>query len=143
MIDDDTWIEAPIDAVFEYLASPGNLVDVTPSLVDICAVAGLPTGGYGGEFTFEMLGASLHGHFRDVEFERPDRRVDRLDGAIAGTTTSDLRSEDGRTRVDVRTESVPPDPEFAGRLTDPLVARYLTREVESTLQNVKTTVEET
>lgn len=67
----------------------------------------------------------------------------RLEGDIEGTTTYDLRSEDGGTRVGVRNESEPPGPEFVGTLTDPLVPRYLAREIDSTLQNVKMIVEET
>lgn len=142
-IEDDIWIDAPIDEVFEYMASPENHVDVMPSLVDISGVADRPTGGYEGDFTFEMLGVSLDGRFRDVEFEPPDRRVYRLEGDIEGTTTYDLRREDGGTRVRAKNVSEAPGPEFVGRLTDPLVARYLAREIESTLQNVKMIVEET
>lgn len=70
-IEDTACIDAPIDDVFEYLASPENHVDVVPSLVEGPEDADQPNGRTAGEFTFEMLGVGLDGHFRDVEFEPP------------------------------------------------------------------------
>lgn len=141
-IEDGVWIDAPVDEVFDYMVSPENHVDFMPSLIEIEDVADIPSGGTEGEFAFKMLGVRLDGHFRDVEFDPPARREYRLEGDIEGTMTYDLRSEDGGTWLDVRNVSEPPGPDFVGRLTDRLVARYLTREIRSTLQNVKMVVEE-
>lgn len=142
-IEKEVSIDAPADEVFDYLAKPANHLEIMPSLVEIDNVEDLPEGGTKGAFTFKMLGANLEGEFADTEFDPPRRRVYELTGDIEGTMTYTIEDENGTTHVTLVNDAEGPGPEFLDTLTDPLVKRYLTREMNSMAENLKMIVERT
>lgn len=142
-IESEISIDSPIDEVFGYLTVPANHVEIMPSLIEIDNVTDLSEGGTEGTFTFKMLGARLDGKFRDTELDPPRRRVYELTGDIEGTMTYSLVDENGTTHVTLVNDAEAPGPEFLETLTDPLVKRYLTREMNSMAENLKMIIEET
>ena len=134
-------IDAPVEAVFEYVAAPENHAAMNPRIIEVTEVGELPNGGHEADFTFQMLGRSLHGHVRDVAFEPPTRRVFEVEGDIDARTTYELSSENGRTRFVFTNEIEPPRTGFLGRLAGSLLSRYLERNARSTLENTKLIIE--
>lgn len=134
-------IDAPVETVFEYVASPENHAAMNRSIVEVTGVGALPNGGHEADFTFRMPGRNLHGHVRDVEFAPPTRRVFEVEGDVDARTTYELSTENGRTRFVFRNEIEPPGSGLLGRLAGSLLGRYLDRNAGSTLENARSIIE--
>jgi len=134
-------VDAPIETVFEYVAAPENHAEMNPNVVDVTDVEPLPNGGHEADFGFRMLGRTLHGHVRDVEFDVPRLRVFDVDGDVAARTTYELATVAGGTRVRFTNEIEPPGAGLVGRLAGSLLGRYMQRNAESTLRNAKRILE--
>lgn len=141
-ITDKIHVNAPPEEVFAYLARPDNHLEIMPSLVSISNVEDLDNGGTRGDFTFKMLGARLDGTFEDTVFDPPHRREYQLRGDIEGLMTYTLEADDGATTVTLVNDAEGPGPDFLDLFTDPLVKRYLTREMSSMAQNLKMIIEQ-
>jgi uncharacterized protein YndB with AHSA1/START domain len=140
-INDAVVIDAPIEAVFEYVAAPENHTVMNPNITEVTGVEELPNGGREADFTFRMLGRDLRGHVRDVEVVPPERRVFDVEGDVDARTTYELSTEDGRTRFDFTNEVDPPGSGVSGLLVGSLLGQYLKRNARSTMENTKRILE--
>lgn len=145
------WIDAPREAIFEYLESPDHLRETIPSCDELSVNRQLPNGGWEGEWICrwgpsERLGVTGEGDWRDAEYEPPERRVVESTGGVYGpvtyemTATSiyELTPEDGGTRVRLVDDIEAPGPDV---LTDPLVRWEFEREQAELLENLRRNVE--
>ncbi|KYH25329.1 polyketide cyclase / dehydrase and lipid transport [Halalkalicoccus paucihalophilus] len=139
-IERDVWIDAEHKAVFEYMASPENHLNVMPSLHRIENVEELPSGGHRGEFRFKMVGIPIEGRFEDIEFVPNERRVYEMSGDVEGSMHYTFEPADGGTHF-----TCVMDVAFPSRVLDrvlrPVVRKYNEREVETMLANLKTLME--
>lgn len=134
-------IDAPIEAVFEYVASPEHHAEMNPNVVAVTDVTELPNGGHEAAFTFQMLGRDLHARVRDVEFDPPRRHVFEVEGDVDARTAYDLASADGGTRLRFTNEIDPPGSGLFGRVAGVALRRYFQRNAEATLANAKLILE--
>ncbi len=138
-VEDDIYVEAPPEAVFEFMDDPENQVAVTPSLSSVESVDELPKGRRV-EYVYSMAGASMNGTVETVEYDPPNLMLWTLDGSIEGQIRQAFEPEDGGTRATYGAEYTVPVPALRG-LAEPVVERYNRREVTTTLENLKDAVE--
>ncbi|MFB6298095.1 MAG: SRPBCC family protein [Salinirussus sp.] len=137
----ETHIDAPPEAVFDFIAAGKNHEKFMPSLVEVSDVEDTDVG-IRGRYVFEMVGQTMEGQFDDTEFDRPNRRAYELTGDIEGTVTWTVENSDGGTRLHYHHEADIPGPDLLETVTDPVAGTYLQREVDSMVENVKMLVEE-
>ena len=134
-------IDASPEDCFAYLCEPANHVGVVPGLSEIGAEP-LPDGkGYDGTFTYTVAGVDLDLRFRDVELERPHKRVFEVTGPMEGVATYEFEADNGGTRFTLTNSYDLPGPDVLGSLAEPLVKRYLQSDVESWAENARVAIE--
>ena len=98
----DPILEPPSIAGFHYIATPVNLLEVHPSLVDVCDMVTLPNGGQAMHVVNKMAGVRLKGSSEDVEFEAGRRIVSHTKGGsrarCAGNSSRMVGSIGSRSR---------------------------------------------
>lgn len=140
-IDQEIDIEASPETVFDFIADPHNHVKILPSLMDISEVSDGDVGKQGA-YTFKMVGTTTEGRFVDTVFDRPDERTYELEGDLSGHVRWTIAPTDEGSQVRYQSELDLPGPDLLDAITDPIAARFLRREAESTLENLKLLVEE-
>lgn len=140
-IDEAVETEVPPGEVFDFIADPYNHVKFTPSLMDISDVEAGDVGKQG-NYAFKMVGARMEGRFDDETFDPPNERRYELSGDIEGSVAWQVEEVDDGSRVRYRSSIDPPGPDLLESLTDPVAKRFLTREAESTLENLTVLLEE-
>jgi len=143
-------IDSPPGEVFSFLDDPRNHVKVTPGLVDVGDVEALASGGKRAEYRYKLAGVELVGVVEDVERVPGSRLVQRLSGAIDGTITYDLASDDDdddgdgdggdATALEYEAEYDLPDTVIESVLA-PIAEAYNRREARATVENLKTFLE--
>jgi len=140
-IDEAVETEVPPGKAFDFIADPYNHVKFMPSLMDISDVEETDVGN-AGNYAFKMVGTRMAGRFEDVTFDRPTERRYELSGDIEGFVAWHVDDVDGGSRIRYRSEIDPPGPDLLDTLTNPVAKRFLTREAESTLENLTVLLEE-
>ena len=133
-------IDSQPGEVYSFLDDPRNHVKMTPGLIDVSDVEALPDGGKRAEYRYKLAGVTLVGSVEDVERSPPDRLTQELSGAIDGTITYDLRGTDAGTLLRYEAEYDIPDT-VIDTVIAPVVAAYNRREARTTLENLKTFLE--
>ena len=132
-------VDAPVEAVFDYMNDPHNQSEISPSVTDIRDVEQDETG-KSLAFTYEMAGVPLDGRLETRTYEPEERIVFEMDGHLSGTITWEFESTDGGTRVTYGAEyDLPAD--VLEAVVRPFAERYNERELRTTLENLKTRVE--
>lgn len=67
-------VDAPVEAVFEFLDDPRNHAEVTPSFAEIRNIEPLENGGKRVEHTYSMAGISLDGELVERTYEEHERQ---------------------------------------------------------------------
>lgn len=137
----ETEIDASPEEVFDYIADPHNHEKFLPSLVSISNVGDNDVGKEG-EYVYKMVGQSMDGRFFDVEFDRPTRRSYELEGDLEGTVTWTIEGTDGGSRVHYHQEIDLPGPDLLDPIAEPVAGKFLQREADSMMENLKLLVEE-
>ncbi|AUX08817.1 polyketide cyclase [Halalkaliarchaeum desulfuricum] len=133
-------IEVSIETVFEYLDDPHNHVEVTPSLSSVWNVEPLENGGKRLEFTYKMAGVGIDGELRETVHDPPHRLTFDMRGRLDGEIDLELTEVGEHTRVTYTgTYEVPG--KVLSSVTEPFVRRYNERELQTTLQNLKSRLE--
>jgi carbon monoxide dehydrogenase subunit G len=133
-------IDAPVAAVFAFMDEPANQAVITPSLAEVETVAELDNGGKRARYTYSMVGISLDGHVEATEHEPDERIVFEMSGDLSGTIEWGFEGTDGSTVVTYTATYDLPIP-VGKAAAEPFVRRYNERELETTLQNLKTRME--
>ncbi|MDZ7747293.1 MAG: SRPBCC family protein [Halobacteriales archaeon] len=137
-------IDAPLSDVFAYMDEPHNQVEITPSLSDVRSVEDLGDDGKRLEYTYTMAGISLDGTLETTIYE-PESQVtfEMAEGPLSGELRWQFRATDaGGTRVTYSASYELPSPVLE-TVVRPFAERYNERELETTLQNLKTRLEAT
>jgi uncharacterized protein YndB with AHSA1/START domain len=135
-------IDAPVEAVFEYLDTPARQPEFTPSLTRSERLERLPNGGARVAYTYRLLGLSFSGEVRATDYVPNERIVWAMSGDLQGSLRWYLepRSE-ARTRFTYAATYAVPGPRFLAPVLTPLVRRYNEREVRTLLQTLRARLE--
>jgi len=132
-------VDAPVEAVFDYMDDPHNQSEISPSITDIRDVEQDETG-KSLAFTYEMAGVSLDGRLETETYDPETEIVFDMQGALSGTITWEFEPTDGGTQVTYGAEYDFPS-DVLEAVVRPFAARYDERELRTTLENLKTRVE--
>jgi uncharacterized protein YndB with AHSA1/START domain len=133
-------IEAPVRDVFAYLDEPVNLPEIWPSMVEVRNIETRPTGGHRFHWIYKMAGKRFEGDLDTVEFERDKHFVSKTTGDLPATFDYTFVPENGRTKVEVKTEYEIPKT-LLGKLKEPFLRKLNEREAEVFLANLKDRLE--
>ena len=139
-IEKSIFIVARLDQVFAFMAEPGNLPEIWPSLLEVRNVKPLPNGGYCFDWTYKMAGIRFEGQAKWTEFVKDQRIVYVNESGIPSTFIWTYQPEDGGTRVSVNIEYSIPGIALS-RLTEPIIHKMNEQESETILANLKVCME--
>jgi uncharacterized membrane protein len=139
-IEKSIFINAPLEKVFAFMAEPGNLPEIWPSLLEIKNVRPLPNGGYCYDWTYKMGGLHFQGQSETIEFVKDQRIAARSEAGIPNTFVWAYQAEEGGTRVTVSVDYVVPVA-ILGKLAEPIVHKFNEKESETILFNLKACME--
>jgi carbon monoxide dehydrogenase subunit G len=140
-IEAETTVDASPETVFEFIAVPKNHPKIMPSLIEISNVRDTDIGKQG-RYVFKMVGQAMEGQFTDTEFDRPNQRAYELTGDIEGTVTWTIEASGEGAHVNYDQETDPPGPDMLETVTEPIASTFLQREADTTVENLRTLVEE-
>ncbi len=133
-------VDAPVADVYEYLDDPRNHVEATPSLTEVRNIQPLENGGKRVEHTYKMAGVSVSGELVEQEHSEPELMRFEMCGTLSGEITIETVPDDGGTELRYSAEYDIPG-RVLSAVAEPFVRRYNERELQSTLENVKTALE--
>jgi uncharacterized membrane protein len=134
-------IDASVETVFEFLASPQNLLTIWPSLVEVKNVKRAADGAHSYDWTYKMAGIKFHGHASTVEVATNRRRVVKNEKGIPSTFIWTFEpAGDSETLVTLEVEYAIPG-RVLRALAEPFITRVNEREAETVLANLKSRVE--
>ncbi|MUV89554.1 SRPBCC family protein [Halapricum sp. CBA1109] len=133
-------VDRPVADVFAFMDEPENQAVITPSLTDVSTVGQLDNGGKRATYTYSMVGVSLTGEVAATTYDPDERIVFEMSGDLSGTIEWTFEAADGGTRVGYLATYEVPVP-VGKAAVEPLVRKYNERQLRSTLQNLKTTLE--
>lgn len=134
------YIDVPVDVVFEYLDTPQNHAEVTPSLSTVETLESLDNGGKRVKHTYTMAGVGLDGELVERTHEPNERMVFEMSGGIEGEIEIETHSDGNGTELRYSAEYDLPG-SVISRVAAPFVRRYNERELQTTLENTKTRLE--
>jgi uncharacterized membrane protein len=130
-------MRAAVDRVFDYLADPGKLPAIWPSLVAVRNVV-VHANGSSFDWDYKLMGMKIHGHSDPVELIKNERLVTRSATGIPNTFRWLFAARAELTEVTLEVDYQVP---VLGRLAEGLVGRINQREAEVLLANLKRTLE--
>jgi uncharacterized membrane protein len=131
-------INAPVEAVFEYMDEPAHQADITPSLTHSHLLERLPNGGSRARYTYKIFGLSFSGEVRATDYVPNERIVWSMEGDLQGTIRWYFQAQDDEhSRFTYAATYALPGPSFVRPLLKPLVQRYNEREVLTVLQRLR------
>ena len=134
-------IDAPLSDVFAYMDDPHNQAEITPSLSDVRSVEDRGDDGKRLDYTYTMAGVSLDGTLETTTYEPESRIVfNMVEGPLSGELTWEFETTDDGTRVTYSASYELPSSVLEA-VVRPFAERYNERELETTLQNLKTRLE--
>jgi uncharacterized membrane protein len=140
-IEKTIFIQAPLGAVFAFMAEPNNLLEIWPSLMEVENVKPLPNGGFCYDWTYKMAGMRFEGQAEWTEFVKNQRIVYKNEGGIPSTFVWIYQPEEGGTRVSVGVDYTIPGA-VLGKLAEPIIHKMNEHEGETILANLKARMEE-
>ena len=133
-------VDAPVSDVFAYMDRPENQPEITPSLTRSEILEERADGSKRVAYGYGLGGITMDGELDAVEYEPEERVVWEMTGDLSGEITWEFEPEDDGTRVTYAASYDVPGGVLE-KLAAPFVKRYNGREVETTLENLKTRVE--
>ena len=139
-VSESIYVDAPVEAVFNFLDDPRNHAEVTPSLAEVRNIQPLENGGKRVEHTYSMAGISLDGELIEKRHEDNERMAFDMSGGLSGEITIETKQANGGTELTYGATY-----ELPGRVlssvAEPFVRKYNERELRTALENIKTTIE--
>jgi ligand-binding SRPBCC domain-containing protein len=134
-------IEAPVEAVYDFVTHPENLVEIWPSMVEVKNVTRSADGAHSFDWTYKMAGVKFRGHAVTEKAEPYRRNVTVNEKGIPSrfTWTYDATARD-QTMVTMEVEYTTPN-RILKALAEPFVNRMNEREAETVLANLKSRLE--
>lgn len=141
-IESDIHINVDPGTAFEYMDVPEHQAEISPSLSSVETVEKLSNGGKRAAYTYRMAGVGLNGEVEAIAHDPPEHIVFEMSGGIEGTVEWSFEADDDGVRVGYAADYHLPVP-VLDRLAEPFVRAYNRRELETTLENLKTRLETT
>lgn len=130
-------IDAPVEAVFEYMDEPRHQPQITPSLTHSHLLERLPNGGSRVRYTYRIFGIAFSGEVRATDYVPNERIVWSMEGDLRGTIRWYFQPlTDERSRFTYAATYALPGPSVLRPLLKPLVRRYNEREIHTLLQRL-------
>ncbi len=139
-LDREVMINAPVEEVFQFVATPENFPEVWPSMVEVTNVEALPGGGHRFSWVYKMAGVKLNGESETVEYEENSRMVSETKGGIQSRFVWTFSAEGDGTRLNVDIEYTVPVP-VAGKLAESVIVKMNDREATTLVSNIKDRLE--
>jgi len=135
-------IDAPIEAVFDYMDDPTHQPAITPSLTTSHLLERLSNGGSRVRYVYSILGLSFSGEVRATDYVPNERIVWSMDGDLHGTLRWYFQKLDPeRSRFTYAATYALPGPSLLHPILKPLVRRYNEREVHALLRRLQSHLE--
>ena len=132
-------INAPVSEVFAYVNAPATLPDGMTALVEVRNVIGSGAG-LQWDWTYKMAGIHVRGQSVIVEYVHDERATHQGVGMLAAEWTNIVEPHDGGTKLTMKLEYTIPVP-VLGKLAERLTIQRNARELETSLLNLKETLE--
>jgi uncharacterized membrane protein len=134
-------IRAPQDTVFNAITDPRRTMEWNPNIIDLKGLKGVPVGvGSTWIQTTSIAGRPLALNCRVARWDAPRLGVLDVSGSQQATITTECVPVSGGTRV-VQTIDFTPPGGFLGAMAGGLIGQQLARELRTSLQRQKTTLE--
>ncbi|RMG70080.1 MAG: hypothetical protein D6710_07710 [Nitrospirae bacterium] len=136
-------VNAPLEKVFDFVASPENWTRYVTSLIAVENVSDIPIkAGTTFDWTYRMLGMDFKGKGKVLEYEKNSRFKMVMEGQFPITETYLFDGDDKKTKLTVQIEYELPG-KLLGVLADRVVVEKLNvKEADTVLDKVKTLCEE-
>ena len=134
-------VDRPPEAVFEFMDVPENQARISPRLSSVETVGTFDNGAKRAIYTYRLFGLCFDGEVRGIEHDPPETITFELTGDIDGEIRWAFAPVDGGTRV---TYSATYDlglPSALALVLGPVASRFNQREIERTLENLRSAVE--
>lgn len=134
-------INAPVEKVYEYAASPHNGPVFIPNLNENSNISVDPTQvGQKWDFRFNMAGVDLRGNAEVTEVDRPKKWSLKSSGGVESQWTYTFEPESGGTKVTLDIDYQIPQGAL-GKMTGQVIERLNQKNAEQGLHNLKTILE--
>jgi uncharacterized protein YndB with AHSA1/START domain len=138
-IERDITIDAPVERVFAYHASPDHLT-AWPHVAYVTGQQELPNASLRLQWTNRLSGMRVDGTTEDIEQVANQRRVSKVRGAIDLMLTATFQPEDGGAKMTIEVEITLPIPLIGGAI-GAFIIGGMESEIDATLANVKARME--
>lgn len=136
-----TFIEAPLEKVFQYYADPKNLPEIWSSLIEVKDTTYSPEGWpQNFRWTYKMGGMRFEGSTENIEYEHNRRYLAESKGGIESTIETTFEEQDGKTLVTDRIRYRVPIP-LLGRMAERALEKMNENEVATIHANLKARME--
>jgi len=133
-------INRPREAVFEFMDIPENQSRITPRL-SVETLGTLDNGGKHATYAYRLFGLSFEGAVRGIEHRPPERITFEMTGDIEGYIRWAFADDDDGTEVTYTAMYDVGLPPAVRWLFGPLIGRLNQRELKTTLETLRETVE--
>jgi uncharacterized protein YndB with AHSA1/START domain len=133
-------IDAPVEAVFNYVEDPASLPEYWPSIVEVKDVKQLPNGGNRMDIVYKMAGVRFDIETECTEYIPNQRTVYESEGGVSSTLVWTYEPVDGGTKVTIENEYTVELPVLRN-LAGSFLTRMNENEAEAILANVKAKME--
>jgi uncharacterized protein YndB with AHSA1/START domain len=133
-------IQTPVDAIFDYVTEPANLLKIWPGMIEVQDVQWLRNGDQRFRCVHTMVGAHIESTWEAVEYALNTRIIIKTSGGIRSTVTWTFQPQNGGTEVTFNIEYAIPAP-LLRKHTKPSIIRWNEAEAEAILTNLKAETE--
>ena len=133
-------VPRPRQAVFEFMDVPENQARISPRLSAVETVGTLDNGGKRATYTYRLGPLRFHGEVRGIEHDPPERITFEMTGDIEGEIQWAFTPTESGTRVTYTATYDLGLPTGVGWLLSPLLDWVNEREIERTLENLRTSL---
>jgi len=133
-------IEASVEMVFDFMAEPGNLLEIWPSLLEVKDIQPLPNGGYAYCWTYKMAGMRFKGQATCTEYAKDRQIAYQNQSGIASRFIWTYMPEEQGTKLGVNIDYTIPGAAIS-RLAEPVILKMNEHEVDTLLANLKVRLE--
>ncbi len=140
-VEKSTFVAAPVDKVFDYMADARSNVEILPGMMDIRDIHETENHiGTSFRWSYKMAGLRFDGETTVLEWVKNRRVVTQSKGGISSKWHFTYEPKDQGTQLSLMVEYEIPVP-ILGKLAEAVIRRQNEREAELALSNIKARME--